>query len=118
MVGDGKPCVFVGTFLENGQSINVCDEHFEGFLISSLTTVSGKNVAYALSTVEHDLTQPPAGIEPTEEEAAFQEWLDGHQDEILALTEEGNTFEQAVQIVLAKGPHADDPEETPLEPTN
>ena len=41
MAQDGQAAVFVGTFLQNGQSVAVCDEHLVYFCADTLATMTG-----------------------------------------------------------------------------
>ena len=45
MAEDGQAAVFVGTFLQNGQSVAVCDEHLVYFCADTLHTMTGVDPA-------------------------------------------------------------------------
>lgn len=118
MVQDGRGSVFIGTFLVDGTSINVCDEHFEGFLISSLSTVTGKDVALALAEVEPSEADSLGEFQYLSDDPGFQEWLDTHNGQIRNLVSDDVTFEQAVQILLDQETTPPDPDDSTVESTN
>lgn len=118
MVQDGRGSVFIGTFLADGTSINVCDEHFEGFLISSLETITNKPVAALLASApEVEDSALPNGDE-SPEDPEFQQWLDDNETEIYELVGLGDTFEQAVAKVLEKETAPPEPDDSTVESTN
>jgi hypothetical protein len=68
---DSKAAVFVGTFLGNGQSVAVCDEHLVMFCASTLNTMTGIDPMVfiaAISEVEPELEVKIAGQPPDEPE--------------------------------------------------
>jgi len=45
MADDGNKAVFVGTFLTNGESVALCDEHLVYFCASMVETMTGVDPA-------------------------------------------------------------------------
>ena len=76
MAQDGQAAVFVGTFLQNGQSVAVCDEHLVYFCADTLATMTGLDPTPFIAAISDEpgeevpLEPPaePAEPEPVEEE--------------------------------------------------
>lgn len=118
MVNDGQSSVFVGTFLADGTSINVCEEHFEGFLISTLSTVTNKPVAALLASAPEIEDRAQPSPDSFEEEEEFERWLEANRAQIEELVTDDFTFEQAVQLVLETQATDDITTSGSTEPTN
>lgn len=76
MAQDGQAAVFVGTFLQNGQSVAVCDEHLVYFCADTLSTMTGLDPTPFIAAISDDPgeevppeppTEPPEPPEPAEE---------------------------------------------------
>jgi hypothetical protein len=58
MADDGEKAVFVGTFLTNGESVALCDEHLVYFCASTLETMTGVDPAPFIKAISEDTTPP------------------------------------------------------------
>jgi len=63
MAEDGQPAVFVGTFLHNGSSVAVCDEHMVYFCADTLHTMTGVDPAPFIAAISED-GPPTASASP------------------------------------------------------
>jgi hypothetical protein len=112
---DGKTAVFIGTNLENGDTVTTCLEHMVEFFANTLEGLA--TAAQSPSDNGHvEITN--ADID-THEEAVlteeFQAWLDANTERIQELVETGSTFEEAVEQLLeydAKTADSTDPDST------
>lgn len=59
MADDGLGAVFVGTFLSNGQSVAVCDEHLVYFCADTLHTMTGVDPMPFLAAISDDGPEAP-----------------------------------------------------------
>src|SRR5271157_3359383 len=59
MADDGKPAVFVGTFLQNGQSVAVCDEHLVYFCADTLETMTGVDPVPFIQAISDETPEAP-----------------------------------------------------------
>ena len=66
MADDGLPAVFVGTFLGNGESVAVCDEHLVMFCASTLETMTGLDPTPFIAAISEE--EPPAEAPESPEE--------------------------------------------------
>ena len=65
MAEDGQAAVFVGTFLQNGQSVAVCDEHLVYFAADTLHTMTGVDPAPFIAAISDE---QPEEVDPMEPE--------------------------------------------------
>ena len=54
MADDGEKAVFVGTFLTNGESVALCDEHMVYFCASTLQDMTGVDPAPFIAAISDD----------------------------------------------------------------
>jgi len=94
MSGDGRGAIFLGTFLSDGTSVTLCEDHFVDFLAGTLETLTGAPIAELLSV------QPPAVVDA--DEAKFDAFLTEHADEIDTRVKGGATLEEAIIETLTK----------------
>lgn len=78
MAQDGLPAVFVGTFLQNGTSVAVCDEHMVYFCADTLAQMTGLDPSPFIAAISEEgpveapeapAEAPEAPPEPPEEPA-------------------------------------------------
>jgi hypothetical protein len=72
MADDGQKAVFVGTFLTNGESVALCDEHMVYFCASTLQDMTGVDPAPFIAAIseEGDEGEAASEIELSEAELA------------------------------------------------
>ena len=54
MAEDGQAAVFVGTFLTNGESVALCDEHMVYFCASTLQDMTGVDPAPFIAAISDE----------------------------------------------------------------
>ncbi len=62
MADDGNKAVFVGTFLTNGESVALCDEHMVYFCASTLQEMTGVDPVPFISAISEDTTTGPPEV--------------------------------------------------------
>jgi hypothetical protein len=115
---DGKTAVFIGTNLENGDTVTTCLEHMVEFFT---TTLEGLVAAATPNAEDEQVEVTDAGIDAINEAKLadeFQAWIDANTQRIAELVDTGSTFEEAVTQLLEYDAHAEDstdPDSTDLD---
>lgn len=76
MAQDGQAAVFVGTFLQNGQSVAVCDEHLVYFCADTLSTMTGLDPTPFIAAISDDPGEETSK-EPTEQDLPLLPGVNG-----------------------------------------
>lgn len=98
---DGKNAVFVGTFLETGTSIALCEDDLINFVVSMSQQLTGAPVIdFVSSFVREDEDGAPLPA-ADDAEGQYQLWLNTRKDALSELMELDYTFEEAVAFLLA-----------------
>jgi hypothetical protein len=69
MADDGQKAVFVGTFLTNGESVALCDEHMVYFCASTLQDMTGVDPAPFIAAISEEAPAPPIDLDTEIEDA-------------------------------------------------
>ena len=64
MAEDGQAAVFVGTFLTNGESVALCDEHMVYFCASTLQDMTGVDPAPFIAAISDEEPGIPPEMPP------------------------------------------------------
>ena len=64
MADDGEKAVFVGTFLTNGESVALCDEHMVYFCASTLQDMTGVDPAPFIAAISDEEPGIPPEMPP------------------------------------------------------
>jgi hypothetical protein len=138
MSDDGNPAVFVGTMLETGNAVALCDECLVGWTAALLNLMTGVDPTPFLAAISEDAIDlegneqaTPAGLPP---EATADEAQNGHESEYARRAEAADpsadvkpsrprrgrirpdTSDPAdIDADSAAGPETETPAETPAE---
>jgi hypothetical protein len=80
MADDGQKAVFVGTFLTNGESVALCDEHMVYFCASTLQDMTGVDPAPFIAAISEEAPAPPIDLGEPPEPGPEIEDGETHQD--------------------------------------
>jgi hypothetical protein len=72
MSQDGNAAVFIGTFLQTGQPVAVCDECMVPWAAAVLQGMTGVDPAPFLQAI----SEPDSAESPTEDEGGVAEWVE------------------------------------------
>ena len=97
MAGDGKGAIFLGTFLSDGTSIVVCEDHLPEFLSGTLAALQAAIEETAPLVDDGDQLVVSEG-----DAAHYAAILTEHDDEVQGLVATGVALDEAMSIVLFK----------------
>ena len=80
MADDGNKAVFVGTFLTNGESVALCDEHMVYFCASTLQEMTGIDPVPFVAAISEEPLPPPIDLGEPPEPGPEIEDVEAHQD--------------------------------------
>jgi hypothetical protein len=111
---DGKTAVFIGTNLENGDTVTTCLEHMVEFFTDTLEGLAA--AVHGEPSDEGEASLDDLVVGPSEDDLSeeFQEFIDANTNEIQDLVLSGETFERAVEILLERATEAVAPEDSTL----
>lgn len=99
---DNKGAIFVGTFLTDGTSVAVCEEHVVEFFAGTLQALTGKPVLELLTQPDEVIVDEELAQALAESDPEFDKFIADHADELQELQDGGLTFDEAVAAIVPR----------------
>lgn len=115
MSNDGRPAVFVGTMLETGDAVALCDECLVAWTAALLNVMTGVDPTPFIQAVSED--EPPPLLTPQQEDHIRQSFEDGGEEEGPPPSKSGRTRRASAAHGTAdappENPKAEEPDTPP-----